>query len=169
MKPALLSLPLAAAAILLTACETVPATDAADSAPAVAAQADTPPPPRRVSAGHSKRAFVETYDTNGDGHVTQAEFTAEREKGYHVRDANGDGTVHEEEYVSEYEGRLEKELKERHNMQIKQAYVRFDVLDTDKDDTITLDEFNASGDRMFADLDTNGDGIVDEADTAEAY
>ncbi|WP_321490016.1 hypothetical protein [uncultured Hyphomonas sp.] len=168
MKPALLSLPLAAAAMLLTACETV-AADTADIAPAVSAEADAPPTPRRATAGHSKRAFVETYDIDGDGNVTLAEFTAEREKGYHVRDADGDGTVHEEEYVSEYEGRLVKELKERHDMQIKQAYVRFDVLDTDDDATITLSEFNASGDRMFSDLDTNGDGTVNEADTADAY
>ena len=167
MKPALLSLPLAVAAMLVTACETVPT---ADAAPAVIAQTDAPPAPRRrATAGHSKQAFVETYDTDGDGHVTLTEFTAEREKGYHIRDADGDGTVHEEEYVSEYEGRLEQELKQRHDMQIKQAYVRFDVLDTNNDATITLTEFSASGDRMFSELDTNSDGVVDEADTADAY
>ncbi|MEZ5986097.1 MAG: hypothetical protein R3B94_09115 [Hyphomonas sp.] len=170
MKPALLIFPLTATAMLLTACETLPAAYVADTAPAVTAETDGPPAPRRrATAGHSKQAFVETYDTDGDGHVTLAEFTAEREKGYHVRDADGDGTVHEEEYVSEYEGRLEQELKERHDTQIKQAYVRFDVLDADDDATITLAEFNASGDRMFSDLDTNGDGIVDEADTTDAY
>ncbi len=168
MKPVLLSIPLAAA-LMLTACETVQTASAGDTAPTVTAQADAAPAPGSVSAGHSKRAFVETYDINGDGHVTLAEFTAEREKGYHVRDADGDGTVHEEEYVSEYEGRLEQELKERHDMQIKQAYVRFDVLDSDDNAEITLTEFNASGDRMFSDLDTNGDGIVDETDTAAAY
>lgn len=166
MKPSLLSLPFAAVAMLLGGCATAPS---ADTAPAVNQQADAPPAPRRASAGHSKRAFVETYDTDGDGHVTFAEFTAEREKGYHVRDANGDGAVHEEEYVAEYESRLEQELKERHDMQIKQAYVRFGVLDSDKDAVITLGEFHASGERMFTDLDTNGDGIIDEADTAEAY
>jgi cytochrome c5 len=167
MKPAFLLLPLAAA-ILLSACETTH-TEREGTAAAIAVQADDAPAAQRVSAGHGKRAFVETYDTDGDGKVTLAEFMAEREQGYRLRDADGDSAVHKEEYVSEYERRLEQELKDRHDRQIKQAYVRFDVLDTDKDGTITLTEFNASGSRMFLDLDTNGDGIVDQADTADAY
>jgi hypothetical protein len=169
MKPSLLTLSLLAS-LALTACETVQTAAPVNTAAAPAdAQTDTAPQPRRAAAGHSKRAFVETYDTDGDGHVTLAEFTAERETAYRDRDANGDGAVHEEEYVSEYEGRLEQELKERHDMQIKQAYVRFDVLDADDDENITLTEFNASGNRMFSKLDTNGDGVVDEKDTADAY
>lgn len=162
MKRALLSLPFAAA-ILLTACETVQTAEA----PAATQQADADTPAPRVTAGHGKNSFLAAYDT--DGQVSLAEFMAEREKGYNRRDADGDGAVHEEEYVSEYEARLEQELKDRHDRQIKQAYVRFDVLDTDKDDNITLTEFNASGSRMFEDLDTNGDGIVNDEDTAEAY
>lgn len=169
MKPTILLLPLAAA-LMLTACETVEKTaSATDEAPVAQQTADADAPAPRPTAGHGKRSFLATYDTDGDGHVTLPEFMAEREKGYTRRDADGDGTVHEEEYVSEYEARLEQELKEQHDRQIKQAYVRFGVLDADKDKEISLAEFNASGSRMFSELDTNGDGIVDEADTADAY
>ena len=170
MKTAILSAPLTAA-LLLVACATVDAETptAEGSAEAPAADKPAPPPMQRASAGHGKRSFVETYDTDGDGQVTLVEFMTEREVGYGQRDADGDGTVHEEEYVSEYEVRLEQELKAQHDRQIKQAYVRFNVLDQDKDGTISLAEFNASGSRMFSKLDTNGDGIVNEEDTAKAY
>ena len=124
---------------------------------------------RTVGGGHEKADFMADYDANGDGAVTLAEFSAERQAGYNLRDANGDGSVHEEEYVAEYEVRLEQDLASRREMQIKQAHVRFDVLDKDDDEAMTFDEFNASGSRMFSALDTNEDGVVDDADTAEAF
>jgi len=162
----LVYLPLAlTAAILITACETV-------EAPAeLAAVQETPSTPfdSRPAPGHSKGHFVETYDTDGDGNVALAEFMAEREKGYNRRDADGDGSLHEEEYVSEYEVRLQQQLNDQHESQIKQAHVRFGVLDTDDDAVMTLDEFNASGSRMFSRLDSNGDGVVSVEDTVKGY
>jgi len=167
MKTSILSIPLAAS-ILLTACATAETASAPETAPAGQETAAAPPAPG-ASGGHAKRTFLETYDTDGDGQVTLAEFAVEREKGFQIRDADGDSAVHEEEYVSEYEARLEQDLKAQRERQIKQAYVRFDVLDTDDDDVISLAEFSASGSNMFTDLDTNGDGIVNAGDTAEAY
>ena len=128
-----------------------------------------PKEPISRSAPHSKKKFVETYDTDGDGVVSMAEFMAERKAGYDLRDANSDGTLHEEEYVAEYEARLKKELKERYEGGIKQAHIRFNILDKDDDKAMTLDEFNASGKNIFATLDTNGDGIIDDADTETHY
>ena len=128
-----------------------------DQTPASVETTETRSEPISRSAPHSKERFVETYDADGDGKVTHAEFLAERKSGYDIRDANKDGEVHEEEYVSEYEGGID------------QAYVRFNVLDDDEDGNMTLSEFNASGENIFKTLDTNGDGTIDETDTETHY
>ncbi|WP_228275170.1 EF-hand domain-containing protein [Stakelama tenebrarum] len=121
------------------------------------------------AAGHGKASFMSQYDADGDGAVTQAEFLAGREAKYNGFDLDGDGAVSEAEYVEEYIGRLDRELAERRARQIRQTYVRYGVLDSDKDRNMTLDEFNASGSRMFERLDSNGDGVIDSGDTAAAY
>jgi hypothetical protein len=154
----------------LVACATHEATAPAD-AQIVPASMDTTitDTPRRSADGHSKGAFFTKYDVDGDGHVTQAEFTAERAKGYRRRDADGDGYVQSEEYVSEYEIRLIEQLEDQRKRQIDQADFRFTVLDKDEDGNLSLDEFHASGERMFSTLDSNRDGIVDELDSKDNY
>ncbi|NHK27146.1 hypothetical protein FF098_004425 [Parvularcula flava] len=123
----------------------------------------------RGGGGHGRDVFFETYDTNGDNIVTEAEFRQARDEGYARRDANGDGTVSPDEYVGEYEKRLDEQLAAQRDRQLKQAYVRFDALDTDEDGSMTREEFGASGTRMLGSLDDNGDGIVDETDTTQRY
>lgn len=125
--------------------------------------------PRRSARGHSRDAFFDKYDVDGDGKVSQAEFMAERENGYRRRDADGDGSVYSEEYVSEYEVRLIQQLEDQHKRQVDQAEFRFTVLDKDEDGVLSLEEFHNSGERIFTTLDTNGDGVVDTADTEESY
>ncbi|MBL4837770.1 MAG: hypothetical protein JKY34_09345, partial [Kordiimonadaceae bacterium] len=100
---------------------------------------------RHGGGGHSKKAFMTTYDLNDDGHVDLAEFYVRRDKGYDIRDADSNNSVGADEYVAEYEVRLDKQLAERRDRQLKQAYVRFDVLDKDKDGVMTRDEFKISG------------------------
>ena len=124
---------------------------------------------RPLARGHSKSGFMETYDLDGDGQVTEAEFMTEREQGYLRRDADGDGAVHAEEYVAEYEGRLQDQMEDTYTRQIEQAYVRFGVLDSDDDEVMTLSEFHASGTRIFSRLDSNGDGFVNAEDTSDRY
>lgn len=124
---------------------------------------------RKFISAHSKGGFVRSYDTDGDGQVSQAEFLAEREKGYNLRDADGNGTLVEEEYVGEYVVRMDKRMAERRAGGIKQAHVRFNILDGNEDKVMTLAEFHDSGSRMFSRLDSNEDGIVNDQDTAESF
>ncbi|MBV1934259.1 MAG: hypothetical protein KUG59_06195, partial [Parvibaculaceae bacterium] len=49
---------------------------------------------------------------------------------------------------------------------IKQTHTRFGVMDADKDEIMTLEEFNKSGDRVFSRRDKNEDGKIDEQDMA---
>lgn len=152
-----------AAALALGACATTPAATTAVAATAAETGGNG------AAGGHEKDIFVETYDADGDGVVTQAEFDAERLEGFTARDANGDGIIHREEYVAEYEVRLDADLAATRAAQLEQADNRFDALDDDEDGDMTAAEFNDSGAWMFGELDTNKDGVVNDQDTAEAY
>jgi hypothetical protein len=85
-------------------------------------------------------------------------------------DLNKDGGVDEAEYVGEYVARLDAQLAaskddpakkaETRAAQLKQAHVRFGVLDKDKSLKIDAGEFAASGTRAFAEQDGDHDGNV---------
>lgn len=129
-----------------------------------------------IAAPHEGSAFIHDYDANHDGQVSRAEFDAARADRFKATDANGDGWLSEDEYVGEYSGRLEQQLAasdrseekktEERQRQIRQAHVRFDVLDKDKDRKMTQAEYDASGARAFAEQDNDKDGIVTAADAA---
>lgn len=162
-----------ASVALLCACATTQAV--ADDTSATAKTSDNAPKEKQArkrgshGGGHGKVNFFDSYDANNDESVSIAEYRAVRNEGYDVRDANKDGNVLADEYVAEYEARLEKDLAEMRDHQIKQAYVRFGVLDKDKNGVISREEFQASGKRMFDRLDTNKDGVVNESDTTKVY
>ncbi|PNP95782.1 hypothetical protein [Sphingobium sp. SA916] len=130
------------------------------------------------AAPHEGNAFIHDYDANHDGQVTRAEFDAGRLARFKATDPNGDGGLSEEEYVAEYSTRLEKQLAastesdekkaEERQRQIRQAHVRFGVLDKDKEGKIVQAEYDASGTRAFAEQDNDKDGTVTQADAAAA-
>jgi len=113
---------------------------------------------------HSVKGFLEIYDVDGDNKVTRVEFEQHRKAQFEATDANRDGYVNTEEYLLEFENRLDRQIKQARESQVKQAHVRFKSLDTNKDLALSLQEFNTSGDRIFTGWDVNGDGIVDVTD-----
>jgi hypothetical protein len=166
----------ALAALVLAAVPAVPAVAVAQNAAKTpAADPTAQNAPRggdgagNAGGGHSKREFLEAYDANKDGKVSKQEFAAKRSVDHKDLDLNENGSVNELEYVNEYAFRLDKELAARRAGQIRQAHVRFGVLDTNKDGLLSAEEFAASGDRMFSRLDTSGDGFVGTADTANSF
>lgn len=122
------------------------------------------------AAPHEHSAFIADYDLDKDGKVTAAEFKTVRDQRYAATDANKDGGVDETEYVEEYRARLEAQLaasdesaerkEEQRVRQIRQAHVRFGVLDKDKDGKISQAEYDVSGQRAFAEQDGDGDGVI---------
>ncbi|CAN7244623.1 hypothetical protein [Caulobacter sp. LjRoot300] len=126
------------------------------------------------AASHARDTFIKEQDLNGDGSVSKDEFKAGRDKQFAGVDANRDGALSHDEYVGEFTARLTKRLaastdtaekkEEERVRQLRQADVRFGVLDTDKSDGITPAEFDYSGWRMFVTHDTNKDGAVSAAD-----
>lgn len=132
-----------------------------------------------LAAPHEGSAFIHDYDANHDGQVTRDEFDTIRVTRFKATDANGDGTVSEDEYVKEYSDRLEQQLAasdlsedkkaEERQRQIRQAHVRFGVLDKDKNQKIEQAEYIQSGARAFAEQDDDKDGIVTAADAAATH
>lgn len=126
------------------------------------------------AASHDRDTFIKEQDQNGDGVVTKDEFAATRAAEFARIDANKDGVLSREEYIGEFKGRLEARLAaskdsaadkaEERARQMRQADVRFGVLDSDKSGGITKAEFDYSGWRMFMHHDTNNDGVVSKAD-----
>jgi hypothetical protein len=128
------------------------------------------------AAPHDGAAFIHDYDGDHDGKVTHAEFDAGRVARFRATDANQDGSLSQEEYVGEYQARLEQQLATSHldeekkteerQRQMRQAHVRFGVLDRDHDTKMTQAEYAASGMRAFTEQDDDKDGTITTADVA---
>ena len=153
-------------AAMMAACTSAP--------PAATQQSATQQPtaaagPAAPAGGHGLSAFIGGFDANRDGVVTRQEYDAVRTQRYTAADTNHDGVLGEDEYVAEFEGRLQQQYAgkaqdERYAGSIKQAHVRFKILDTDHDGKLTLAEENAIAGKTFQRTDTNGDGKIDQAD-----
>lgn len=159
----LLTAAAAAATVLLSAC--------AGNEPAKPVQAATAGQPARPAGGHGLEAFLGSYDTNRDGVVTRAEFDAVRVQRFRAGDKNGDGVLSEDEYVAEFEGRLKRQYFDEgrqpdkaYENSIKQAHVRFGIVNRARDGQFTAAEDAAIADKTFKGLDTNNDGSVSKAD-----
>ena len=85
---------------------------------------------------HTKEAFMDSNDEDGDGIVSKEEFLAIRELSHAEKDLNRDGIVTEAEYVAEWEQRLDKQLAKQREASVKQAYVRYGSLDKDRNNNI---------------------------------
>jgi hypothetical protein len=126
------------------------------------------------AASHARDTFIKEQDQNADGVVSKDEFAATRAIQFARTDADKNGSLSHDEYVGEFKARLEARLavstdlpadkEEERVRQMRQANVRFGVLDSDKSGAITRAEFDYSGWRMFTHHDTNNDGTVSAAD-----
>jgi Ca2+-binding EF-hand superfamily protein len=130
----------------------------------LAADEKAPKKPAHQPTAQGKASFIQDYDLNKDGTVSETEFEQVRQQRYSAMDENKDGQVSVDEYVNEYAGRLDKKLDTERTGQIKQTLVRIEALDKNKSKTIGHDEYNASGDKAFAYIDTNKDGVISKAD-----
>lgn len=120
--------------------------------------------PLKMPTSHTANGMLELYDRNGDGLVERAEFDAARAATFAAADTNSDGVLDLAEYTAEFEGRLDAQRSKVRDAASRQAGVRFDALDTDKDGRMTFAEYQVSGKRLFDRADSNGDGIVDARD-----
>lgn len=119
---------------------------------------------------HELMEFIKEFDSNKDGAATYEEYRAIRDARFATGDKDKNGAFNEDEYVGEYLVRLDAQLaastapadqkaRER-DAQVKQAHVRFGVLDRDGDGKITFEEFLATGEKSFWTKDGNRDKKV---------
>lgn len=157
-------------AAMLAACTSAPPPATQQPAPQSAMQQPAAAAgPAAPAGGHGLSAFIGGFDANRDGVVTRQEYDAVRAQRFTAADTNHDGVLGEDEYVAEFAGRLQQQYagraqEEKYAGSIKQAHVRFKILDTDHDGKLTLAEENAIAEKTFQRTDTNGDGKIDQAD-----
>ena len=72
--------------------------------------------------------------------------------------------VSEAEFVAFEQDRLQSLMQQRREMSLKQAHVRFGILDSDKNGQMTLKEFQNSGIKTFDGMDKNQDGMIHATD-----
>jgi len=122
-----------------------------------------------VAAPHDIREFIVEYDLDHDGSVSKEEYADERERRFIVTDTNHDGGLSHDEYVGEYRGRLMLKNPDAKTLerQLKQADVRFGVLDSNKSGHISRAEYAYSGWTMFGRHDYTNDGAISAKDDVE--
>jgi Ca2+-binding EF-hand superfamily protein len=120
------------------------------------------------AGGHTGNAFIGTWDDDGDGRVTRAEYESVRKARFATTDSDSNGAFTVEEYLNEYAVRLDRDIADERNASLKQTDTRFKALDKDEDKFISRAEYDSSGNRAFVHLDRNKDGRIsnDDADPA---
>jgi Ca2+-binding EF-hand superfamily protein len=121
------------------------------------------------TGGHAGNAFIRTWDDDGDGKVSRAEYETVRKARFATTDSDHDGSLTVDEYVNEYAVRLDRDIADERDASLKQTDTRFKALDKDEDKFVSHAEYDSSGDRAFVHLDRNKDGKVtlEDADPAE--
>ncbi|WP_416306170.1 hypothetical protein [Neptunicella sp. SCSIO 80796] len=118
----------------------------------------------RMPSTHSSNGFFSKYDSDQDGIISRAEFDQRRRNDFDLTDEDKNGWLSQQEYLFEYENRLDQQIARTRKGAIKQTYVRFNILDKDKNGGMTFAEYQLSGHRSFNRWDTNQDGVVSMLD-----
>ncbi|MEO0386340.1 MAG: hypothetical protein AAF281_02255 [Pseudomonadota bacterium] len=111
----------------------------------------------RMARAVSERleTLFETYDSDADGTLTQAEIDAGRAAQLQAFDADGDGSL----TLSEYEALWLDAMRER-------MVDRFQFHDDDGDGLVTVDEYSEMTARLVSRLDRTGDDLLSPEDGA---
>ena len=102
--------------------------------------------------------MLQKADTNGDGIVTRAEFTAARDRLFTRLDRNGDGYLTKDDAPPRLAAR-----RKGQGSGLAQAMA---MLDKDGDGRVSRAEFVDGPGLIFQRADTNHDGVVDAAELA---
>ena len=126
---------------------------------------DEPAPHERGERGHhgprGEHQRFEMMDTDGDGNITTAEIDAHQASVFAEIDADSDGKLTAAEMTEFHEMKRQMAEKERQAKGQKRMMAK---LDTNKDGTITEDEFSIRPRDMLERLDTDKDGVITRAE-----
>lgn len=110
-------------------------------------------------------AKLKEKDTDGDGRVTRAEYSAGALMQFAKLDASGDGIISADEVSASSEKSTSK-LKFWSKDDKASAQDMLSSCDQNNDGQVSRDEHRAGVERKFAELDTNGDGALTENELA---
>jgi hypothetical protein len=130
--------------------------------PALAAPpAETPPAkPGREATGMMR------YDTNRDGFVDRAEWTAGQEARFKQLDTDKDSKLTPDELFARTPAAAGNVLPT--DAQVRRQSTYFQLLDADKDGFVSKAEFMARAERNFARCDLDKDGRINTAECRQA-
>lgn len=109
--------------------------------------------PGMMGQGMGPQAFLEQYDTNKDGSLTQAEIDQARKDRLTKFDANKDGKLDLKEYEALW--------LDAHRQQMVRDFQR---LDTDGDAIVTAEEYSKPLSKLVEMRDRNNDGKLNKDD-----
>ncbi|MCW5718854.1 MAG: EF-hand domain-containing protein [Bauldia sp.] len=135
-----------------TATSPDPATGATRVRPAVVAFHRDEGPMSAMPLGRIDNLMA-TFDTDGDGVVTQAEIDAVRAGELAEYDANGDGQLNLEEYTAYWTAQMFERIVDA-----------FQDLDANGDGNVTTEEWSAGIGNIVARLDQDGDAALGPTD-----
>ncbi len=122
-------------------------------------------------AGAPMAMFIEEWDQNADGVITLDDIATRRTDIFVMFDQSGDGMIDAEEQGMMAETIASAEADKAgggHGPggpgQLIHGAMTLAYNDTDADGMISAAEFDAASPRLFAELDSNGDGSVTPAD-----
>ena len=121
------------------------------------------PPEKTASA--SPRGMMR-YDTNKDGFVDRAEWTAGQEARFKQLDTDKDGKLSQDELFARTPSAPGNVLPSDAQVRRQSAY--FQLLDADKDGFVSKTEFMAQAERNFARCDLDKDGRINSAECRQA-
>jgi Ca2+-binding EF-hand superfamily protein len=118
--------------------------------------AQTQQPPAQPGPDHRHGRLVALLDTDGDGKISAEEIAAEQKRLFTAADVNGDGKL------SPYEFRRRGAW-----FQVLSVVTLFDLLDSNGDAAVTLDEIQNPSKRWFKRYDANNNGKLDDDELAQ--
>lgn len=116
---------------------------------------------------HGKHRFS-SADTDGDGLISQDEFSVPGSDRFEKMDTDGDGVVTLEEInnrMAEQAAERQAKMADRREKMQAKMQERFASADQNKDGIITKEEMKISA---FSHIDENGDGFLSEEEFREA-
>lgn len=110
-------------------------------------------------AGKDSDKHFKMMDANGDGKITRAEHATAAKKMFTECDANRDGIVTAAEMDASMKSQGQKPARDD-----KTSAEKIQVIDQNGDGQLTTAEHEAGSEKMFARMDTDGDGALSKTE-----
>lgn len=115
------------------------------------------------SAVAMKTRFIQEYSHPDAKQVSKNEFV-EKYSAQYIALFKQKKNVNQAQFIKYEQDKLDAMIAKHREMSMKQAHVRFSIIDANKDQKITLNEYQNIGTKNFNTLDKNQDGLLNQDD-----